>query len=58
MIIATGNNFGAGEICFKDYQTDNMVVLQGKFMADASHEAFRNADILEICSYFDSREKY
>ena len=48
MIIATGNNFGAGEICFKDYQTDNMVVLQGKFVVDASHEAFQNADVLEI----------
>ena len=36
MIIATGNNFGAGEIRFLDYQTENMVILQGKFIVDAS----------------------
>ena len=48
MIIATGNNFGAGEIRFKDYQNDSMVILQGKFVVDASTEAFKNADVLEI----------
>ena len=48
MIIATGNNFGAGEIRFLDYQTENMVILQGKFIVDASAEAFQKADVLEI----------
>ena len=48
MIIATGNNFGAGEIRFLDYQAENMVILQGKFIVDASAEAFQKADVLEI----------
>ena len=48
MIIATGNNFGAVEIRFLDYQTENMVILQGKFIVDASAEAFQKADVLEI----------
>lgn len=48
MIKAIGNNFGAEEICFKDYQNENMVVLQGKFIVDASTESFKSADVLEI----------
>lgn len=48
MIIATGNNFGAGEISFLDYQNENMVILQGKFIVDASTEAFQSVDVLEI----------
>ena len=48
MIIATGNNFGAGEIRFKDYQNESMVILQGKFVVDASTEAFKSVDVLEI----------
>ena len=48
MIIATGNNFGAGEIRFKDYQNESMVILQGKFVVDASTEDFKSVDVLEI----------
>lgn len=48
MITSTGNNFGAGEIRFKDHQTATMVILNGKFTADASCEAYRSADVLEI----------
>ena len=29
MIIATGNNFGAGQIEFKEYMSDNMIILNG-----------------------------
>ena len=29
MIIATGNNFGAGQIEFKEYLSDTMIILNG-----------------------------
>ena len=31
MITATGNNFGAYTIQLKDYQSDKMVILNGRF---------------------------
>lgn len=34
MIIATGNNFGAGQIEFKEYLSDNMIILNGRFSFD------------------------
>ena len=48
MIIATGNNFGAGQIEFKEYLSDNMIILNGRFSFDYTKEEYLNADVLEI----------
>ena len=48
MIIATGNNFGAGQIEFKEYLSDNMIILNGRFSFDCTKEEYLNADVLEI----------
>jgi len=48
MIIATGNNFGAGHIEFKEYLSDNMVILNGRFSFDHASEEYLAAKTLEI----------
>lgn len=48
MIVSTGNNFGAGHIEFKEYLSENMVILNGRFSFDHTSEAYVNADVLEI----------
>ena len=48
MIIATGNNFGAGTIQLKDYQNSNMVILNGRIALDPTNEAYIAAQQLEI----------
>lgn len=48
MITATGNNFGAGTIQFKDYQSEEIIVLNGAVTYDPSNEEYVAADTLEI----------
>ena len=48
MIQSTGNNFGAGVITFKDYQSEHEIVLNGCFEYDDTNEAYQNARVLEI----------
>lgn len=48
MIQSTGNNFGAGVITFKDYQSAHEIVLNGCFEYDDTNEAYQNAQVLEI----------
>lgn len=48
MITSTGNNFGAGQISFKDYQCERLVVLNGKFSFNNKSEAFKSASVLEV----------
>lgn len=48
MIIATGNNFGAGQISLKDFQNDNVVILNGKFSFNNKSEVFKAASVLEF----------
>lgn len=48
MIIATGNNFGAGEIKLKAYSTADILVLNGKVDIDVSDPEFLAASQLEI----------
>lgn len=48
MIISTGNNFGAGHIEFKEFVSDNMVILNGRFSFDHTKEEYLNAKELEI----------
>lgn len=48
MIIATGNNFGAGQISLKDYQNEKQVVLNGKFSFNNKSEAYQSASVLEV----------
>ena len=48
MIQSTGNNFGAGVITFKDYQSAHEIVLNGCFEYDDTNEAYQNARVLEI----------
>ena len=48
MMISTGNNFGAGQIEFKEYLSDNMIILNGRFSFDHTSEEYVNADVLEI----------
>ena len=48
MFNATGNNFGAGSIQFKDYQAENYVVLNAKITYDPSNADYQAADMLEI----------
>lgn len=48
MKVSTGNNFGAGHIEFKEYLSDNMIILNGRFSFDYTKEEYLNADVLEI----------
>ena len=48
MIIATGNNFGAGHIEFKEFLSENMIILNGRFSFDITSEEYINARVLEI----------
>lgn len=48
MITATGNNFGASEITFKDYQTEDMVILNGTIDFHPSDSNYKAAEVLEI----------
>ncbi len=48
MFNSTGNNFGAGQIQFKDYQAENYVVLNSKFTFDPTNADYQACDQLEI----------
>lgn len=48
MIQSTGNNFGAGVIQFKDYQSEHEIVLNGSFEYLDTTDAYKKADVLEI----------
>ena len=48
MIQSTGNNFGAGVITFKDYQSEHEIVLNGSFEYNDTNEAYQNAKVLEV----------
>ena len=48
MFNSTGNNFGAGQIQFKDYQAPNYVVLNAKVTFDPTNPAYQACDQLEI----------
>ena len=41
MFNSTGNNFGAGQITFKDYQAENYVVLNSKFSFDPTNADYQ-----------------
>ena len=48
MIITTGNNFGADQFEIKDFQSDKIVILNGKFSFNNKSDAFKAASVLEI----------
>ena len=48
MFYSTGNNFGAGQITFKDYQASNYVVLNAKVTFDPTDPDYQACDQLEI----------
>lgn len=48
MFNSTGNNFGAGQISFKDYQAENYVVLNAKLTFDPTNADYQACDQLEI----------
>ena len=48
MFYSTGNNFGAGQITFKDYQASNYVVLNAKLSFDPTNADYQACDQLEI----------
>ena len=48
MITCTKNNFGCGPIEFRDFQSDRMCVLNGKFVIDTASEEYKAAERLEI----------
>lgn len=48
MITSIANNFGCGPIQMKDFQSDNMIILNAKFTIDPTHEAYKECDVLEI----------
>jgi len=48
MITSIGNNFGADEITLKDFQSEKLVVLNGKFSFNNKSEAFKAASVLEF----------
>lgn len=48
MITTTGNNFGAYTIQLKDYQSDKMVILNGRVVLDPTNEDYIAAKQLEI----------
>lgn len=48
MFNSIGNNFGAGQITFKDYQAENYVVLNAKFTFDPTNADYQVCDQLKI----------
>ena len=48
MITTTGNNFGAGQFEIKDFQSEKVVVLNGKFSFNNKSDAFKAASVLEV----------
>lgn len=48
MITATGNNFGTGEILFKDYQDNGLLILNGSFAVDATSKQYLQTELMEI----------
>lgn len=48
MFVSISNNFGAGQIQFKDYQCDKYVVLNAKFTVDTDSADYLAASRLEI----------
>lgn len=48
MIHSISNNFGTPEIEFKDYQDDNMVILNAVFTIDTTSAAYQSAETLEV----------
>ena len=48
MITTTGNNFGADQFQVKDFQSEKIVVLNGKFSFNNKSEAFKAASVLEV----------
>ena len=48
MITTTGNNFGARQFEIKDFQSEKIVVLNGKFSFNNKSEAFKAASVLEV----------
>lgn len=48
MITATGNNFGAYTIQLKDYQSDKIIILNGRVVLDPTNEDYIAAKQLEI----------
>lgn len=48
MITCTKNNFGCGPIEFRDYQSERLCVLNGKFVIDTASEEYKAAERLEI----------
>ena len=48
MFVSISNNFGAGQIQFKDYQCDKYVVLNAKFTVDTGSAEYLAASRLEI----------
>ena len=48
MFVSTSNNFGAGQIQFKDYQCSLYVVLNAKFTVNTSSPAYLAAPRMEI----------
>ena len=52
MITSISNNIGIEQVSFKDYQRENLTVLNGQFEVDPSSEAWKSAD--EIVFEFSS----
>ena len=48
MFNSIGNNFGVGQITFKDYQAENYVVLNAKFTFAPMNTDYQACDQLEI----------
>ena len=48
MFKSTGNNFGAPEISFKDYQSEHKIILNAFFDYDSTNEVYKKARQLEI----------
>ena len=48
MITTTGNNFGADQFQIKDFQSEKIVVLNGKFSFNNKSEAFKAVSVLEV----------
>ncbi len=48
MFNSISNNFGAGQITFKDYQAPNYVVLNAKVEFDPTNSAYQACQQLEI----------
>ena len=48
MFKSTGNNFGAPEITFQDYQNEHEIVLNAAFEFSADNDDYKTAKVLEI----------